>query len=802
MASIQGIFQGILNPSSETIDPQLEQRALIDQSVVAPETSSWAKREFWDTVQSNPFYNLLGAGISYGEPKQTQEQLEVIHPDMPERFFEGGATAFQAEMIVDKHNQKLQTEEMRQFLLGDNPDWIDSSSMWTMGAAIDLAGGLTDPLVLSIFGRAGQLANVLKAPLTSIAPTYMAKIAGSRAASLFGHELAVNVIGETAAMYPLKKAVLDEYTRGEETTLIGTVEGAIGSAVAFAGLKYVGGGLFGAAKNSGKEFVNKLREDNFLKLKDKSNAHINSESANEAIFKEAAAHTVSAEMGSPLSSVSERMSAKAFTGERNIVFNTAKAFTGVFEKTSGKSDYLGERFGDTHVFSSDPNATQGMFDSIAKDGNNYEIYGHDGNIKTIDLDNEIILDHQEILDIIENPLNMGVGFLDKITDESTLAQVFKEINNYAKENGMSGKDTVEMFNEINKVFKADGIEGTIHTEEMGKTKHSVLSIFDDALKGEHLEKVHEGQSDNPINPTPEEQTNLRTTEDVNLGEGKTIPMEDSIPEDDYYDGDPALELDIKFWNSPEFESIPHVTDEIPDMVKNIKEKLEDVFAEVKQSQSLSKIIAIQERFHGSDKLFEQFKDDFAGHRNGAVIGRGHYFGKKNLATSFSSGGFLYESTIPDIANLIEADKFITNQSPEIKIKIEKMFEKNPELDSFIQSKLKIDFSTREEILGLQLYELTRDFLVQEGGNPSTSGEIQAGKFLADNGIKGATWLYDQPNEHTVIYNAEDIKIKSINEIELEKIQEEIDAVKKEYADNSPEQENEVAKAIENCLRKH
>ena len=197
----------------------------------------------------------------------------------------------------------------------------------------------------------------------------------------------------------------------------------------------------------------------------------------------------------------------------------------------------------------------------------------------------------------------------------TLAEVFRKINDYSKETGMSGKDIVDMFDKINDVFAANGYEGTIHTEAVGKTRHSVLSVFEKTLKSEHLEKVHEGQTDSPIDPTPEPSVNEWTTKEVELGNGEKAPVVDVIAEDDYYSNDQeALDL-IKSWLDPEFENTLTKTNEIPEVVKEINEKMVEVSDDIEQSINIGNLLQeetlkIEGNYKKSLAEFEKIQKDF------------------------------------------------------------------------------------------------------------------------------------------------------------------------------------------------
>lgn len=593
-------LQGILNPGS-TATQDLENNALLNQPVIDPGTGTYLGQVFDNTIKDNPASHLIHKMASKGSPNYNQDQLQMLYPDTPPDMWKGGANAYQAEYLYDRYIRHKRQADLYDYVTGVNDPYSGhaTSGLVTdaLTAAVNITGGLLDPVVTGAFMAANPIAAKLAGPLSNvaskIAPTIMEQIASSRFASGALHEIATNVVGESAVMYPLRKSVIDDFTK-EDTSITDVVANAIGGAIVFHGLKTLKSKAFVSLKDNGAAFYEKVVNENFTKNKDKVNASVNSESANSATLEEAVAHSANPELKKDKVSISERMSEKAFDGNRPARFESgSEVFWGVAEKKSGKTDYVGERFGDSHVFVSSKDAAQGIFDSFAKNGNEYQIIGHDGNVSALNIDEALAVDHPGVLDAFsEHPIINKILF-DKLEESSTLGDAYRIVNDIATENGISGKDVTELFNNANSALKESGYQGTIHIEKVGRTSHEVLSVFDGEIRPEQVSKLHEGVSEAPIEPKVEEPINAkRERKAVKISKTEEIEIDPTMDPnegyvfDDFYDEDPDFIEAYNYFNSDEFFDTPHFENDPNEIKMTLKERVDNLLSDIKMSEDL------------------------------------------------------------------------------------------------------------------------------------------------------------------------------------------------------------------------
>jgi len=585
-------FQGIISPTIENSLEELELESTSQTIPDAPDLGDYAAESFDSALKSGVSYTLGAMATGAGTPHYSQTQLTEIYPDVPEETWKGGANAFQAEFLADKYKHEQYKKELYDFVSGvTDPNAGAGRGLVTdtIGGLAELGGGLIDPLTLGTFMVTGAGVRALQTPLTKVAPIFMEKIASSRLITKVAAEVAENVVGDVGVTYPLRKFVLDDYEK-QDTSLKDTVAQAIGSAVAFSSVKYAYGSTIGKffKRNAGAEFMEKMKDENFSKTKDKVNSHLNSDTANKAAFEDAATHTATSPLGGERSSVSERMATRAFDAGNSAKFDGTKApYFGVYDGQSGKADYAGARFGDTHVFVSSPEAAQGMFDMYAKDGAEYKVYGHKGDLSLIDLEGQKAIDHPDILDIIDE--EQGRRYLENIHEDSTLADVFREVLDIAHEEGASGRDTSDMFDRINTVLAGDGYDGTTHFENQGNTRHTVMSVFDEALRAEDMEQLHKGTSTKPLEPRAEETIVPRTDEPFTTLDGQKVDISEPLPPDTFYDLDDDFGEKLAKYNDPAYLAEVKAGENIHETYDTmVEDQLTTVADDLKQTLNLEK----------------------------------------------------------------------------------------------------------------------------------------------------------------------------------------------------------------------
>lgn len=742
MASIQGI----LFPSTDNTLEELD-LAATDQTIPdEPDLGDYVAETFSNSLKSGVTYTLgaMATGAMSYSPDYTQQQLEEIHPEVPPEMWKGGANAFQAEFLADKYKHEQYKKELYDFVSGvTDPQSGAARGLYvdTVGMLAELGGGLLDPITLGTFKGADLGAKALATPMIKIAPAFMKSISSSRLLTTVGFEVAQNVIGDVAVTYPLRKGVLDDYTK-EDTTFKDTVAQAIGSAVAFSAVKYAYGSAVGKffKRNAGAEFMDKMKDENFTKTKDKVNSHLNSDNANQATFDDAATHTATSPLGGDRSSVSERISARAFDNGNEAKFDATKApYYGVYDKESGKADYSGDRFGDTHIFVSSPEAAQGLFDTYAKNGKEYSVYGHRGELNTIDLESTKAVDHPNILDIIEE--EQGKRFLENLHEESSLADTFREVMNIAQEEGASGADTATMFDRINTVLAGDGYDGTTHFENQGNTRHTVMSVFDEAMHADDIQKLHEGTSDKPLEPRADDNVTIRTDEPFTDMNGKKVDITEPLPPDSFYDMDDDFTEKLAKYNDPnylaEVKAGEGVHEKYDTMIEDsIKEVTDDIKESIRQTTVLGdmEVVPLSE----SSAFMKENKIKFSVHRD------------------------LVSANEISVALVQDNGSVLGNLVGEVVA--------NPKTGEVVSSWVHKDFQRK----GL-----------------ATAAYNELGGLLKEEGVKL------EPGSS----QSEDAKAFWANRYAKE-LEAKAKAIQEEYKNNHPDQEPEVAKAIENCIRKN
>lgn len=587
MASINGI----LNPTIENSLNEMDDNAIGNMPV--PQPSVW---DYVKTSASNAYMSSTGIALGAwlagkGSPNYNEQQLRDLYPDTPDNYWKGGANAFQAEYLYDRYKRQQERDTEKALITNStDPNAVGSTTLDAIGFGGSLAGDIADPLNMVAYGIGTAATKVAGAGVYRVAPAFMEALSSSKyikGGAALGGGL-INTIGATLAAevgikYPLQQSILNEYEK-KQRSLGETVKQSVGSAIVMGTLGHYGGQLFksifGREGGAAPEFVDGMKNQSFYKAKDQANAYLGSESARTSNFTEAVNKVFTPDGNAVRASNTELMATKAFNMQKTPEFKLTAPFYGVYEKGSGKLDYAGERYGDTHVFMSSPEAAQGMLDTYAHT-NPYLIYGHKGGLNLLDLENTPANDHPEVLDIIEN--EMGKGIFHKVSDNASLAEVFREVMNSEEHEGISGNDVVDMFNRVNKTLAAQGFEGTLHKEQMGNTNHDVMSVFDPSMKDTDLQKIYEGKTSTPDVTVVENPPISRAESDITTFDGQTIKADEEVPHDIFYDNDPEFKKEYDRLNDPEYLKQVQETINSDPLVIDIETAAKEVSSDIKET---------------------------------------------------------------------------------------------------------------------------------------------------------------------------------------------------------------------------
>jgi len=584
-------LKGILSPNLENNLDEMNDNAVNNMPVPTPSVWDYAK-----TRASNSF--MFGTSVALStwaqqgnSPRYDEAQLRNLYPDTPDNYWKGGANAVQAEFLYDRFKNEQEAQTQRTLIAGSSdPNPTSDTALGILGFGASVVGDLADPITPLSFALGAGMTRVAGGLVGRAAPAFMEAISSSkyiRGGATLGGEI-INNIGatlgaEVGIKYPLNQAILNEYEK-KDRTLYDTTVSSIGSAVVMGVLGHYGGKLFKSAfgkdSSPAPEFAEKMRNESFYKTKDQANALLGSPSAHEANFNEAATRTFTESASPSRTSNTEVMAMKAFNKSKVPEFQTASPFYGVYEKNSGKLDYAGERYGDTHVFMSSPEAAQGMLDNYATK-NPYGVYGHKGGLNLLDLNNTPANDHVDVLDIIENEL--GATFFNKIPDNASLADVFKSVMDSEGHEGLSGNDIVSMFNKINKSLEGQGFQGTLHKETLGDTAHDVMSIFDSAMNEKDMAKMFEGITSSPDTSVMEDPIIPRAQADIVTADGKIIKAEQELSHDVFYDNDPEFKKEYDKFNDPEYLAKVQETMNSDPADLKIEDVAKDISSDLKES---------------------------------------------------------------------------------------------------------------------------------------------------------------------------------------------------------------------------
>lgn len=560
MASITGV----LSPSTEQNLELLEQQAS-EQPVPEVGWKDYAKASFTEAYKNSTGYSLAGTIVGSGSPVYSKEQLSELYSDVPEDYWKGSANAFQAELLYDRFKASQEREELYNLITNvSDPNKGLAADALGMGAGF--AAGLSDPINIAAgYGGAALVNKTITPFLGKIAPTFMKTVAGSRFSSTVLPEIAENLTADVAFTYTAQQAGLNKFDQREgsdERSFLSTVEQSVGTAIFFGALR----GLKKKAPISdGGGFTDKATQQNFNTNKDRANAATNSENANKVTYEDAIAHTATSANPNIPSSVNTRIAEATFSAESRATFDTqGTTFFGTFEKTSGISDYPGARFGDTYVFVNSADRAQGIINTYGKDSA-YEVYGHRGDSKLLDLENTKSSDFPQILDKIETEFGSSVwNQLEGIGDDPSIADLFRAVNELPNPEGVSGFDVVAMFDEINRDLSTQGYDGTLYNEITGEG-HQVMSIFADKIRGDQLTKLHEGKAEGGIVVPESEKMNERTEAPIRTIDGQEIIADTRIDHDPFYDEDLEFSNSYIDFNDP--LTVKQITDELSQDVK-------------------------------------------------------------------------------------------------------------------------------------------------------------------------------------------------------------------------------------------
>jgi len=566
-----------LAPKLEDNLEQLDQIAT-EQQVPEIGWSDYAGASFQEAYKNNTSYSLGAYIMGKGTPEYNKDQLNELYPEVPQDYWKGSANAVQAELLYDRFKASQEKQELYNLLANVSSPNAQNTGLMAdiVVAGSTLGAGLADPINMAA-GYVGYGASTVLGPvMTKFAPTFMNTVASSRMGMSLFNEIGQNLIADVAITNTLNQSFLNEFDQ-QDRSLWDTVKSSVGTAVIF-------GALRGLGKKSpttgGDDFVDGVVKQNFDRITDRSNAATNSEAANLAVYNKATTHTATSPNPNISSSVTTRMATSAFNNANRAEFDTNGAsFFGAYEKNSGTSDYPSARFGDTHVFVSSADSAQGIINTFGEQ-TTYEIYGHNGNAKLLDLETTPSSEYPQILDKIE--AEFGVTIWDQLKgldDDPSLADVFRAINELPNPEGKSGFDIVDMYDEINKGLSTEGYDGTLHNEAIGDG-HQVMSIFKDKINESNMTKLHEGRS--VVQPPEVDSHKIidRIEAPIRTMDGQEILADAKVDHDSFYDED--IEFTNAYGDFNDKNTLKEIQESITTEVK-IEDIIKEVTEEVKTS---------------------------------------------------------------------------------------------------------------------------------------------------------------------------------------------------------------------------
>ena len=742
-----------LAPKLEDNLEQLDQIAS-EQSVPEIGWSDYAGSAFTEAYKNNTSYSLGAYIMGQGSPTYNKDQLNELYPEVPQDYWKGSANAVQAELLYDRFKASQEKQELYNLLANVSSPNAQNTGLMAdvVGAGSALGAGLADPINMAA-GYVGYGASTVLGPvMTKFAPTFMNTVASSRMGMSLFNEVGQNLIADVAITNTLNQSFLNEYDQ-QDRTLWDTVKSSVGTAVIF-------GALRGLGKKSpttgGDDFVDGVVKQNFDRITDRSNAATNSEAANLAVYNKATTHTATSPNPNISSSVTTRMATSAFNNANRAEFDTNEAsFFGAYEKNSGTSDYPSARFGDTHVFVSSADSAQGIINTFGEQ-TTYEIYGHNGNAKLLDLETTLSSEYPQILDKIE--AEFGVTIWDQLKgldDDPSLADVFRAINELPNPEGKSGFDIVDMYDEINKGLSTEGYDGTLHNEAIGDG-HQVMSIFKDKINESNMTKLHEGRS--VVRPPEVDSHKIidRIEAPIRTMDGQEILADAKVDHDSFYDED------IEFTNAYGDLNDKNTLKEIQESI-NAEVKIEDHVKEVEADLKARSKLDEKQAMVSMDKHLQKAK---------AIKDKGYTFDiEKNTDFTRDTWGS-YENRL-----------LIKN--------------KNGDRVGYVEftdgqiNKTRVVLEAQRQGLATEAYRKIEEFL----GKPVKPGSDQSQEAEA-------LWAQkDRPfgnPDGTITKTSKQLTPDELREIYF---QEMMDKYKEDLKADPPEKQEEFAKAVENCLRK-
>lgn len=571
MAGLKSFLQPSIEENLEQLDLQAS-----EMSPPTPGFGDYASRVFENGLRDNLFVSLGNYAYDRlsGQDKLSEQDLEMLHPDVPPETFKGGMSAFQAEIISDRMQRQLEAVQLREMISTNTGGHFEPrtyAALEMVGMGAQLASGFVDPINLGMGYGMGKLVTLATPMTKSFLPSVYKTVASSRLSSNVTREITENVMGDLAITYPLQRTMLDEFNRQEES-LQDMMLTAIG-----------GGAVFGTLRSFGKTrgLVDQAVKSHMSEGGDKINAAVNSDVMNAKVTEEALKSAVMNTDPETKQSINKAIAKKVFASNPEMSTDTgAGTFYGAYETNTLKSDYIGRRYGDTHIFIDNQSNINNMVDLVNNDGQ-YKIMAYEPTGKTIDLDSSKALEHPDILRIIdeEMPYLEWNKIQESLGDDATLADIFHKISEFDREASPSGFDYVEMFDKINEKFESQGFTATRYNEPDGN--HSVLSVFKDSLDETTLSELEIRNGKNTGTIVDPNQTS-RSTEFTDM-DGKTHPTVEPIEFDNLYDTDPEISMEIKRLN----DSITEVKQEY-DAQTEVSKIADELAEDLKATENMLK----------------------------------------------------------------------------------------------------------------------------------------------------------------------------------------------------------------------